>query len=72
MRKIPNFVLKNVGVRTSREFKQLKRKQVRDLEKSANELMRGLGCSPAGLDMMAARGRILIIKDKLSIKKWGR
>ena len=30
MRKIPKYVLKNVGVRTSREFRQLKRRQIRE------------------------------------------
>ena len=72
MNRIPKRALKLAGVKTSREFKQLKRRQVRDLEKSTNELMRGLGYPPAGLDVIAARGRVLIIKDKLSIKKWGR
>ena len=69
---IPRHVLKNTGCSTTREFKQLKRRQVRIAEKAALQLMRGGAYVPSGVYTAYLRRELADIKRDLSIKNWGR
>jgi len=43
---IPKFVLENMSLKTSREFKQLKRKQLREVKMVVDEYMTGCAYCP--------------------------
>lgn len=71
--KIPKWLLKNCGVETRRQFKQLKRKQLRNVLKAWNDYNRGCAyCRnyPNGINVIDLN--LLEIKEDLSIKNWGR
>ena len=70
--RIPKYVLKNAGCKTTREFKQLKRRQVRIAEKAVLQLMRGSAYVPSGFYTAHLRRELADIKRDLSIKEWGR
>ena len=72
MSTIPRHCLKSADCKTSREFKQKKRKEIREIETAVYDMTRGLGYSPAALDAVRALDKIRIVKHKLSIKIWGR
>jgi len=70
---IPKYVLKNAGCKTTREFKQLKRRQVREAKKAVNELMKGAVHLPSlGLGLVTAYWKLEAVERELSIEEWGR
>ena len=71
MNTIPKRVLKRAGVKTSREFKQLKRRQIREAIKAVKKISEH---SPFYLpsDAFDALMELNIISYKCSIEYWGR
>ena len=71
MKTIPKRALKSAGVRTSREFKQLKRRQIREAIKAVKKIEEHIpACSPP--DPCLALFELDLIRYSCSIKKWGR
>ena len=71
MNRIPKRTLKLAGVKTSREFKQLKRRQIREAIKAVekiNEHSPGYLPSDARLVLF----ELEFTRYSCSIKKWGR
>lgn len=71
MKTIPKHVLKRAGVKTSREFKQLKRRQIREAIKAVKKIEEHTTAySPP--DPCLALFKLELTRDRCSIKKWGR
>lgn len=71
--KIPKWLLKNCGVKTQRQFKQLKRKQLRGVQKAWSDF-RG-GCAHFRNypnNIIGVNDTLRRIEEDLSIKNWGR
>ena len=71
---VPKWALKNMGLRSQREYKSLKRKQVRQVIKEMESLQ--LGCAYAAgyedglIDRINADLKEL--KERMSVNNWGR
>jgi hypothetical protein len=68
MNTIPKRALKLAGVKTSREFKQLKRRQIREAIKAVEKINEH---SPGYLPS-DVRLELELTKHNCSIKSWGR
>ena len=69
---IPKDVLNNLHVANSREFKSLKRKQIRALIKAFEEYQLGCYYCPEYKSFDKARQHVEKIKQAQSVKTWGR
>ena len=67
--RIPPFVLQHLDCRTQREFKQLKRQQLKAVIKAYDEYRSGCGYCPGSLRLEVA---LELHQKQLSIKNWGR
>ena len=72
MSKIPIFILNNTGQRTSRKFKSLKRKQLREVFKAMDDLRLACAHFPnSTTDFDAANKALNSIKHDISVNNWG-
>lgn len=70
--KVPKVVLKNMGCSTQREYRRLKRRQLRRLQSAMNDLMLGVAHAP-GYDREYAQLDVSIeaLAALWSPKEWG-
>ena len=69
-RKVPKDVLKHLGITTQRQFKQVKRYQVKAIIEAVAEYHLGCAYCPGSISVLI--GAIETMKDELSVEKWGR
>jgi len=70
--RVPKYVLKNSGIKTQRQWKELKRRQLRAAFKAMRKFQGGCYYTPdKGQYCQVMRG-LEQLKDMLSVKKWGR
>jgi len=68
---IPPYVLENMGLKTTRQFKSRKRKELREIKKAISEYHRGCAYCPC-YDEIAELDKLLDkIQSMQSIKEWG-
>ena len=68
---VPPYVLKNMNIKTTREFKSRKRKELREIKKAVSEYHRGCAYTP-GYDEINELDKLLNkIQTMQSIKEWG-
>lgn len=71
--RIPKYVLRNMGLRTTREFKNLKRLQVKETIETWEKFIAGCAYVPGFTQNVREITKNLTdLKEKLSIKNWGR
>ena len=68
--KIPDWIISDYG--SARRYKAAKRKQLKLVLLSLQDL--GLGCAytPAMPEIVQAKELLKLAKDKMSVRKWGR
>jgi len=71
-RKIPKYVLKNLGLQTQRQFKALKRHQIRQIMKALDDYRMGCAYCHGRFDVGEIAKRLEKCKKQLSVKEWGR
>ena len=73
-RKISKRVLRNMGLATQRQFKQQKRRELRDVQKAMDEFTFASAWVPGYEDGTVDRIRqdLAMLKEKMSVKNWGR
>lgn len=71
MSAIPNWVLKNMGLTTQRQYKRLKRAQLRAVMKAMDDLNKGSAWLPDFFGYQKARLHLSELKDSLSPGQWG-
>ena len=69
-RKVPKIVLKNLGITTQRQFKQLKRYQLKVIIEAVAEYHLGCAYCPGSISVL--NEAIETMKDEHSVEKWGR
>lgn len=69
---IPPHVLKQEGLKTSREWKTLKRRQAKELELALNEFRFGCARCPGYEEVVQLEKSIERLRETLSVKQWGR
>ena len=69
---IPQYVLKNCKTQTLREFKALKRKQLKVVKQALNSYRQGCAYSPAFKSIIHADELITKAIEAQSAKNWGR
>ena len=72
MKTIPKYVLKNRGIKTTREFKQQKRKEIREAIRAMKNFQCGCANTPGYESYCTAIEAAEETKDKCSLKNWGR
>ena len=72
MKTIPKYVLKNSGIKTTREFKQRKRKEIREVIRAMKNFQLGCAHAPGHESFCTALKAAEETKDKCSLKNWGR
>lgn len=70
--KVPKHVLKNLKLPTQRAFKQLKRKQLREMRKVMDELRRGSACMPEFEEARRLDNALSRLEEACSVEEWGR
>ena len=69
---IPPDVLKNMKLKTTREFKSRKRKELREIKQALNKYHQGCAYCPGYENEIKELGKILKRLEELqSIKEWG-
>ncbi|KKL46709.1 hypothetical protein LCGC14_2342880 [marine sediment metagenome] len=68
--KAPKYILKNLGMTTQRQFKELKRYQLKVIIEAVAEYHLGCAYCPGSISVLI--GAIETMKDELSVEKWGR
>ncbi len=72
-KKIPKYVLDNMGLQTQRQFKQVKRYQLRMLAKALDEYRMGCAyCPSQGFNIGGIDRRIGNLRNRHSVKNWGK
>ncbi len=72
-KRIPKWLLKNCGVETRRQFKQLKRKQLKSVLKAWDDFRSGcFYCPGYPRDTTDVDDILRRLKRDLSAKNWGR
>lgn len=72
-RKVPKWVLKNMGLKTQRQYKELKRKQIKAVEKAIKEYWSGSAfCPMPYFEVCRLRTMLDGLRKAHSIKEWGR
>jgi len=70
--KLPKYLLDNTGCSTSREFKSMKRQELKNVMKAMDELERGAFFLPEFQKFDDARKALKDLKEAMSVKNWGR
>lgn len=69
--KVPKYVLKNCGITTQRQFKALKRYQLKAILKALNDYCMGCAYCPE-FDIGEIEKKLQELRKLLSVKNWGR
>jgi len=70
---IKEYILKAMKLKSSREYKVLKRKQIRAVEKAVNDLRTGSVCLPDYPNSITSLSHdVSVLKESMSVKNWGR
>ena len=72
MRTIPKRVLRRSKVSNTRDFKQAKRLQIKQVIKTLKELNEGSAYTPEGYNIPIMLGIAKRMRVAWSVKKWGR
>jgi len=70
--KIPNYILKNMGTPTRREWKQLKRRELRQLRKALNKFILGSAWVPQTGAVKTMDVTLTYLEEVMSQRIWGR
>lgn len=68
--KVPDWVLENLGVRSVRDYKAMKRSQLAAVEKAADEFLRGSAYTP--VDGIKLLEMVRSMRELCSVRRWGR
>ena len=69
---IPPYVLENMGLKTTRQFKSRKRKELREIKNTLAKYHQGCAYCPGYENEITKLGKILKRLEELqSIKEWG-
>lgn len=73
IRPVPKYILSNLGLKRQREFKSLKRKQLREIIHAVGEYRTGCAACPEyGSDIQLLDQVLKRMKESHSAKEWGR
>lgn len=70
--RVPKAVLQAMGLKTQREFKALKRRQLREVLKAFDEYRRGCFYCPGSFNLGGIMDGVRRHLSRLSVKNWGR
>ena len=70
--KVPLYVIQRLGLETTRDFKALKREQLKDIFRAMSEYLSGCAYCPDNELFDDARKNIEKLIDSHSVKRWGR
>jgi len=69
---IPPYVLKNMGLKTTREFKSRKRKELREIKRALDKYYQGCAYCPGyENEITQIRNLLKKLEELQSIKQWG-
>jgi hypothetical protein len=69
---IPKYCLNNMGLETARQFKSLKRKEVRRALRAVDDLRTGCSFLPSGdTRVQRIQKELDQLKQELAVKNWG-
>jgi len=69
---VPKYVLKNMHIKTEREFKTIKRFELKCVLNAINTLRSGSAWVPGYESLDSIHRKLNDMKDKCSVKNWGR
>lgn len=70
--KLPDYLLKNMKLSGSREYKTLKRTELREVLKAIDKFRRGCAWIPPLHEFNLVAANLERMKQAMSVKEWGR